>query len=68
MHKRLLLHVVLLCLCLGCGTGEYELRIAQRKTTSPFDGLLPAEELAGTRVSIRVPRGTTLLPDGTDPS
>jgi len=67
MHKRFLLNVILLGLCLGCGTGEYESRIGQRKASSTPDVLGPAEELAGTRVSIRVPRCMTLLPEGTDP-
>jgi hypothetical protein len=67
MHKRFLLNVILLGLCLGCGTGEYESRIGQRKASSTPDVLGPAEELAGTRVSIRVPRCVSLLPEGTDP-
>jgi len=66
MHKRFLLNVILLGLCLGCGTGDYESRIGQRKASSAPEVLGPAEELAGTRVSIRMPRCMTLLPEGTD--
>ena len=55
MHKRFLLNSLLLCLCLGCGTGEYESRIGQHRGGSAPEALGPAEEIAGTRVSIRAP-------------
>lgn len=68
MHRHFLLSVLLLSLCLGCGTGEYESRIGQHKGGAAAPDLLgPAEELPGTRVSIRVPRCMALLPQGTDP-
>lgn len=57
MHKRFLLNILLLCLCfVGCGTSDYEAKIGQRKAGGAPDALLPAEDLPGTRVSIRVAR------------
>jgi hypothetical protein len=44
-----------LCLCLGCGSGDYEAALANRKTSAPADTLSPAQDLPGTKVSIRVP-------------
>ena len=68
MHKHFLLSVLLLSLCLGCGTGEYESRIGQHKGGAAGGDLLgPADELVGTRISIRAPACMTLLPPGTDP-
>ncbi len=68
MHKHFLPSVLLLSLCLGCGTGEYESRIGQHSSGSAAADLLgPAEELPGTRVSFHAPSRMTLLPAGTDP-
>ena len=71
MHKHFLSIVFLLSLCLGCGTGEYESRIGQHHgggaAAGGADLLGPAEDVAGTRVSIRAPLGMTLLPQGADP-
>jgi len=70
MHKRFLLNILLLGLCLGCGTGEYESRIGQHRvgsTASAPDLLGPAEDLPGTRVSIHAPRCMTLLPQEAEP-
>jgi hypothetical protein len=71
MHKSLLPSVVLLCLCLGCGTGEYESRIGQHRTggaaAAAPDLLGPAEELPGTRITFHAPRCMTPVPQGADP-
>ncbi len=74
MHKHFLLSAFLLSLCLGCGTGEYESRIGQHHggggggaAAAPSTDLGPAEDLPGTRVSVRVPGCLMPLPDGTDP-
>jgi hypothetical protein len=68
MHKYILASAVLLSLCLGCGTGEYQSHIGQSRGGAAGGDLLgPAEDMAGTRVSIRAPRCVTLLPQGTDP-
>ena len=74
MHKHFLASVVLLSFCLGCGTGEYESRIGGHRGgggggggAAAADPLGPAEDLPGTRVSIRVPPCVTLVPEGTDP-
>jgi hypothetical protein len=74
MHKHFLASVVLLSFCLGCGTGEYESRIGGHRGgggggggAAAADPLGPAEDLPGTRVSIRVPQCVTLVPEGTDP-
>jgi hypothetical protein len=70
MHRRFLLNIVVLCLCLGCGTGEYESRMGGHRAGSAAaapDLLGPAEDLPGMRVSIHAPRGMTLLPEGADP-
>ncbi len=53
--RKLFLLSVLVCLVLGCGTGSYESRIGSRKTASKADNLPAAEDLPGTKVSIRVP-------------
>jgi hypothetical protein len=69
MQKHFLSIVFLLSLCLGCGTGEYESRIGQHRGGGAASGvdLGPAEELAGTRVSIRMPACVSLLPANADP-
>jgi hypothetical protein len=69
MRKLFLPSVLLLSLCLGCGTGEYESRIGQHGGggAAAADLLGPAEELAGTRISIRAPTCMTLMPAGADP-
>jgi hypothetical protein len=69
MHKHFLLSVLLLSLCLGCGTGEYESRIGKHGggSTAAANLLGPAEEIPGTRVSFRPPLGMKLLPKNTDP-
>src|SRR3989304_1296552 len=52
--------VLLLGICWGCGTGEYErrleARIAELKTESKFKYLASAVDVPGTRVSIRIPQ------------
>jgi hypothetical protein len=70
MHKHFLPSVLLLSLCLGCGTGEYESRIGQHRgggAAAGGDLLGPSEALAGTRVSIQPPLCMTLMPQGADP-
>jgi hypothetical protein len=62
MRKCFSVNILLLSLCLGCGTGDYEAKLDHRKVTSKFDVLLPAENLAGTRVSIRTPSEFKLPP------
>jgi hypothetical protein len=69
MHKHFLPSVLLMSLCLGCGTGEYESRIGQHRGGGAAGGdelLGPAEQLAGTRISIRPPTCMTLMPPGAD--
>jgi hypothetical protein len=70
MHKRYLLSVFLLSLCMGCGTGEYESRIGKAHGgggAAASDPLGTAEELPNTRVSVRVPLCAVAVPDGADP-
>jgi len=61
MHQRFLLAIpcLLLCLCVGCGTGEYQKRLAQNlgksQKASKFNQLYGLQKLAGTSVSIRMP-------------
>jgi hypothetical protein len=55
-----LFSLLLFCLCLGCGTGEYESRlqlgIEKAKKESKFNELRASEEVTGTKVSIRAPK------------
>lgn len=67
MHRYSLLTASLLCFCLGCGSSDYQSRIAKRAGAAPASLVGPAEQIPGTRVSVCVPRGMTLLPPGTDP-
>lgn len=54
MRKLFLLNL-LVCLVLGCGTSSYESRIGQRSGPKKADNLPAAEDLPGTKVSIRMP-------------
>jgi hypothetical protein len=51
--------ILLLCLCWGCGTGDYEARLDKNlgdlKKGSKFNELNPAQELPDSKVSIRIP-------------
>lgn len=44
------------CLLLGCGTGHYEELLSKRKADPNAEQLSELRELAGTKVSVRVPR------------
>lgn len=52
--------VLLLCVCSGCGTAEYEKRLGATKgrlsTESPFELMYQSTAIPGTRVEIRVPQ------------
>jgi hypothetical protein len=54
----------LLCLCTGCGTGDYEQKLMNRKVVSKFDDYTPAENVPGTKMSIRVPKTFTIYSKG----
>jgi hypothetical protein len=55
---------VLACLCSGCGTGDYEQKLRDRKVVTKFDDFLPAENLPDAKLSIRVPNGFNVLAKG----
>ena len=54
----------LACLCLGCGTGDYEQKLRDRKVVTKFDDFLPAENVPDAKLSIRVPKGFNVLAKG----
>ncbi len=60
--RRIVVLSLLAAFILGCGTGEYESRLGTRKQTSKFDDFSAAEELPGTKVSVRVPSRFGLAP------
>jgi hypothetical protein len=54
----------LACLCAGCGTGDYEQKLRDRKMVSKFDNFSPAEKIPDAKMSIRVPMGFNMLARG----